>query len=330
MFIFQRVLIPLVLISTIIFSGTVFAQDKPSLKWNGYTQATMIKSENYKSFIFGFERVRIGLSGALNEKMDYKLLFDLIDTPDGIGPSGETPKIINYAMVTVKPYKALRLSVGKMKVPVGMEWNTAAHSLDFVKRGYAQKFIFHFDTGAMLHMSNIGKHGLGFAFGVFNAGPNKATNVGDPKNGNDYTLAGRVSADPVKSLHAELYWGSALTSVQDQKDVTVAGAGIKWYPANTIELKGEYITRDDQQNIASDGAVYYCQAGYLLFPFAQPIIKYENDDISADSYDQTTITLGCNFFLNPNKRKESKIQINYVISDMEGQDSFQVLFQGAF
>ena len=330
MILFRRFFVLFCLILSIVLTGNLWAQDKPSLKWNGYTQTTMIKSEGYKSFVFGFERVRIGLAGALNEKMDYKLLFDLVDSPDGIGPSGETPKIINYAMVTVKPYKDLRLSVGKMKVPVGMEWNTAAHSLDFVKRGYAQKFIFHFDTGAMLHMSNIGKHGLGFAAGVFNAGPNKATNVGDPKDGNDYTVAAQVSADPSKAVHAELYWGSALTSVEGQKDVTVAGAGFKWFPTATLEFKGEYITRDDFQTMSSDGTVYYFQAGYLLFPYAQPIVKYENDDITADSYDQTAITVGCNFFLNPNKRKESKIQINYVASDLKGQDSFQILFQGAF
>jgi hypothetical protein len=217
-----------------------------------------------------------------------------------------------------------------MKVPVGMEWNTAAHSIDFVKRGYAQKFIFHFDTGVMFHMDKIGQHGLGFAFGAFNAGPNKANDVGDPAQGQDYTLAGRVSADPSKSFHAELYWGSALTSIEGQSNVNVAGAGVKVYPTLKIELKGEYMTRDDKQTVASDGTVYYAQAGYLLMPSVQPIVKFENNDISDDTKDQTFITLGCNFFLNPQKRKESKIQVNYVFSDLDDQDSFQILFQGAF
>ncbi len=311
-------------------SQITFSQDKPTLKWGGYTQTSIIKSEDNKAFVFGFERVRFGLSGALNEYMDYKLLIDVIDSPEGIGPDGDTPKLINYAMVTVKPYKKLRLSVGKMKTPIGMEWNTGAHSLDFVKRGYAQKFIFHFDTGAMLHMSGIGKYGFGFAAGVFNAGPSKAIDVGDPAVGNDYTLVGRVNVDPSKKLHAEAYWGSALTSVEGQENVNVAGVGIQLTPVKKIELKGEYMTRDDFQADASDGVVYYAQAGYLLKPFLQPIVKYESNDLTDNSKDQSFVTVGFNIFLNPDVRKQSKIQFNYVMSDLDGADSVQFLFQGAF
>jgi len=297
---------------------------------NGYMQNTMIKSEDGKAFTFGFDRVRIGAKGKLNDLTAYKFQIDVTNSADEFGPDGSTPGIITFAEIDYKVLKAMTLSVGKFKTPIGMEWNTAATQLDFVKRGLGQAFIFHFDAGAMLHANNLGKPGFGFAAGVFNAGPNKATEIGDPQEGQDYTLAGRVNINPGKTLYGELYFGRALTSVSGQEDVQVFGGAVKSKLTSKLQVKAEYLTRDDVTHTGSDGTDYYVQAGYLVHPEFEPVFKYETLDVTDNSKDQANITLGLNIYLNPKVQKQSKIMINYVSSDLDGKDAFQMLYQVAF
>jgi Phosphate-selective porin O and P len=317
-----------VMIISICLHTQVMAQ--PTIKVNGYTQATMIKDYDNKAFVFGFERVRLGAKGALNEVMDYKLLVDFMNTTKSVDNDGDSQGIIKYAMLTFKAYQNWNISVGKFKTPIGMEWNTPASKLDFIKRGLGQSLIFHFDTGIMVHSSNISESGFGLAAGVFNAGPNKANDVGNPAEGQDYTATGRISYEMDKMLYAEAFVGSALTSVDSQKTVNVYGLAAKLNVIEKLQLKGEYLTRTDKQNAASDGADYYVQAGYLIHPMFEPIVKYESLDVTNSAKDQTNYTFGVNIFFNPEKHSESKIQFNYVSSDIKSKGGIQLLFQGAF
>lgn len=300
------------------------------VKTSGYIQTTMTKAEDNDAFLIGFDRVRARFSGSINDKVDFKLQVDFIDGAKATGNDGSTPGMINYAEIIYKLPNKMNLSVGKMKTPLGMEWNTGPTSLDFAKRGLGQAFIFHFDGGAMLYKNNIGKAGLGFAAGVFNYGPNKATNVGDPAQGPDYTLTGRVSADPNKQFHAEAYFGTAMTSVDGQENVTLAGVGAKWKPVSKLQLKGEYMSRDDAQNPSAEGTDYYVQAGYQVHPNFEPAVKYEQLDLTNDASDRTDLTVGLNIFINPEDKKQSKIIINYIASDLDGKDAIHLFYQVAF
>jgi hypothetical protein len=325
----RKLFVGMTLLSIVVLticSAELFAQPKVS----GYIQNTMIKTENDKAFVFGFDRVRIRLAGKLNEIMKYKLQVDFTKSAKAIGNDGSTPGMINYAELIFNVYKTVNLSVGKFKTPLGMEWNTGPHSLDFVKRGLGQAFVFHFDAGAMLHAANIGKPGFGFAAGIFNFGPNKANDVGDPAQGQDYTLVGRISLDPHKKFHAEVFGGSALTSIEEQKNVNLYGAGVKAKLFGKLQLKGELLSREDAQNSSSDGTNYYIQAGYQIHPKFEPTVKYENLDVTYDAKDQGNLTLGLNIFLNPEVKKQSKIQVNYVSSDLDGKDAIQFLYQATF
>jgi len=297
----------------------------------GYIQTNMIKTETNKAFTFGFERVRIGSKGTLNQYVDYRLLFDLVNSAETSGnDGGESPAIINNAEVIFKINSKLKLSAGKYKTPIGMEWNVPATNLDVVKRGLGQAFIFHFDTGLMLYGEKIGKPGLGFALGVFNAGPNKANTVGDPSLGQDYTVTGRISIDPNKSFHAQAYLGSALTSVPGQENVSVLGGAVILKPIKPLTLKSEFMSRSDAQNLSSDGNDYYVQAGYFVHPNFEPLVKFESLNVSNDAKDQANLTLGLNTYFNKENLKQSKIQVNYIISDMDGKSDLQVLYQVAF
>ena len=126
------------------------------------------------------------------------------------------------------------------------------------------------------------------------------------------------------------FGGSALTSVDSQETVVVLGAGARCKVRDKLQLKAEYVNRDDAQNGGSDGTAYYGQAGYRVHPMLEPLLKYENLDVSDNNKDQANFTFGLNIFLNPAKQNESKIQFNYVLSDLDGGDAFQVLVQGAF
>ena len=47
---------------------------------DGYIQNTMIKGEDSDAFVFGFDRVRWGIKGALNERVDYRFQADFTQT----------------------------------------------------------------------------------------------------------------------------------------------------------------------------------------------------------------------------------------------------------
>jgi hypothetical protein len=302
----------------------------PSIKLEGFTQTTMIKTEDNDAFVFGFERIRFGARGKLNDFMDYRLVVDFVNTSDETDKSGEEPGIVKFAQVTVKPYKSLRITAGKFKTPIGMEWNTAATKLDFIKRGLLQALIFHFDTGAMVYADELGKSKFGFAAGAFNSGPNNANAVGDPAEGQDYTVAGKLSVDPIEAFHAQVGFGSALTSIAGQKNVNLLSAAVRANLVQKLCLKGEFLLREDAQNAAADGNDFYLQAGYLVHPMFEPVVKYEKLNVSDAAKDQGTLTFGLNFYLNSKKRHESEISLNYVASDLDGKDAVQLQFQGAF
>ncbi len=98
---------------------------------NGYIQSTMIKSDDNKAFVFDFDRVRIGAKGTLNPLVDYKFQIDATSSASAVANDGESPGIITFAEIIYKLNDNHRLSVGKYKTPIGMEWNAAATSLDF-------------------------------------------------------------------------------------------------------------------------------------------------------------------------------------------------------
>ena len=329
----KALVLTLAAFSLLISTSFTFSQkktSKPTVKLGGFTQATMIKSEDNKAFSFGFDRVRLLAKGGLNKFVDYKLQIDFMKTATDVDKDGDTPGIVKDAVLIYKPVKKMRVSVGKFKTPVGFEFNASGTKLDFVKRGLGQALVFERNVGAMVHGKNFGKAKLGFKAGVFNAGPNKANSIGDPAEGQDYSFAGSLSLNPQKTLYAEVFFGTALTSVDGQSNVNIFGAAAKVKLIDKLQLKCEFMSRSDDQNTAADGSDFYIQGGYLITPNFEPVIKYEKLDVENNSNDQANATFGLNIFLNPEKHGQSKIQINYVSSDLDGKDAVQVMFQGAF
>jgi hypothetical protein len=302
-------------------------ETKPSIRLGGFAQVTAIAAEGSEALTFGYDRVRLDARGSINAVTDYHLQLDFSRTSFDIDKDGDSDGIIKDVVITYKPTGMISASAGKFKTPVGMEFNTAGKNLDFVKRGLGQALVFERNAGVMLHARRIGQARFGFAAGIFNAGPNRANGIGDPDQGADYTLAGRLSLTPDSRLHAQVYAGTALTSIEGQQNITLLGAAARVRPVAALSIKAEYMSRDDANSASADGSDYYLQAGYLAHPRVEPVVKYEVLDLADDTRDQANTTLGCNLYLSPELHRRSKIMVNYVISDLGGKDALQLLFQ---
>ncbi len=311
---------------------TALAQESkyPAVKLSGFTQVTAIRNENFDGFIFGLERVRIIAKGGLHPRVEYKLMVDFNNTGVEVDKDGDTPGIIKDAQLTLKLPQRLRLLVGKFKTLIGMEFNVPAYELDFIKRGFGhQTLVFERNVGAMLEAPKLTRLGLGLAAGAFNPGPNNANRIGSAQQG-DYTLAGRVSLDPVAGLHAQAYFGLAQTGRPDQSEVRIWGGAFRLSPRHKLAVKGEWLAREDANDVAVDGHTFYVQAGYRLASWVQPILKLERLDLAGDKLDRQDVTFGLNLFLNPENIHQAKIMLNYVRSDFPGRDAIQIQMQGAF
>ncbi len=319
-----------VVLAILLTSSLSFAQDKPIRKMGGFIQSTIQKGEDDKALTFGFDRVRFIAKGELNARADYKIMVDFMKTATDVDKDGDTPGIIKDALLIFKPTEKLRVSIGKYKTPVGMEFNTSGMDLDFAKRGMIQKLIFERSVGLMLHAKKIGGLGLGYNLGLFNNGPNAANDIGDPASAQDYTITGRLSAAPSKFLYAEASFGMATTNIEEQESVSIFSIGAKATLVEALQLKGEFLSRTDGNNATVDGTDFYIQGGYQITPKLQPVVKYEVLDVTNVENNRTDTTIGLNYFLNPKSHRQAKIQINYVISDMDGSSGLQILCQGAF
>ena len=299
-------------------------------RWGGLAQVTLSKSEENQGFVFGLERIRLIASGAVNHCVNYKLQFEFNRSVFHEDKDGETPNVIKDAVLFFSPIKGMRIWAGKFKTPIGMEFNTSGKTLAFVKRGLGQALVFERNLGVMLSTPHLGRRGLGLSAGVFNPGPNGANETGDPAAGQDYTVAGRVHFDPSGQFHLEAFGGAALTSVASQKSVTVLGLGVRWRVLNRILLKAEWMSRDDAQNAGSDGVDGYMQAGVRIHPNIDTTVKWENLNVKDAGMDQKNLTLGLSIALQAERREQSRILLNYVLSDKRGRDAFQLMCQAAF
>lgn len=328
-----------------LLAGLVFSCfQQPAAAQNVGTvlQVSSTRVEDGGAFTFGFDRVFVSFRSKVNDYASYKVMVDFnkqfnkwkdgpANIADFVDPKdGETATFLKDAVITFKlpDYARWSLSVGKFKTPAGMEFAAPAPKLDFVKRGLGQGLVFDRNPGLMVEGTGLGSVGIGVAAGLFNAGPNKANGIGDPKEG-DYTLVSRVSADPNKRLHAQAYWARAMTSVVGQSPVQLVGLGTRVGVAPSIVLKGEFMLRDDPNSPAADGSNAYVQATYQIKPRLQAGLKWDMFDVANDAQDRTDLTVGLSLFSDAAKPQAAKVQINYVSSDAKGKDAIQLLFQAS-
>jgi phosphate-selective porin OprO/OprP len=151
-------------------------------------------------------RKRIGLEGEVVKYADFQLERELGDDLD---PWRDV--YVNY-----RQFDALQFQYGKFKLPLGLEENTSATSIDFVNRSLAANTLAPGrDIGFMMHGRVLAKT-IGYEYGRFEHDGRNAK----PKNATDRVIGGttqavRLSIQPFrgsKSVASEFEVGIALTS----------------------------------------------------------------------------------------------------------------------
>jgi hypothetical protein len=322
-----------------------------SVRWFGYSQITV---EKYREdgaskdqvvgdgdgLRFGADRIRVGYEARFGESVYSRLMVDFNEDHE----TDQLPAIIQDALVGYD-FGALRWQVGQFKTPLGMDFSRSGAELDITKRGLEKGLVLERALGTMVSADGPG---FGVDAGVFNpaerSGAVKAGVVGE-----DYAYAGRLRLDPASWLHAEVAYGAS----QVDADTVTADSGTQWpaaayrvwdaglavTPGGGVTLKAEYIAGSNIKNRdGDDETVWYGHAGWRFAPRWEAVVRhYEAEaDINAlpvgggpnagqNRVGETSLSntfLGVNFFLNPDRPREARLQLNYVV--VQGDDGWRV------
>ncbi len=320
------------------------------VKWFGYSQITVEGgngvSKKYSDPQIGADRVRIGYNAELGNvfsklQVDFnKAGFKTKDTseitdvtdpthPIEIKPAVLTsasntnilPNIIKDAEVGYKFNNTASVKAGMFKTPVGMDFNTSGKKLDITKRGMEKALVLERSLGVMVSGRKIAG-GFGYDIGYFNpttrSGAVSGGTAGDAK-----AYAVRGMYDMGKMLHFEASYGKSetaggyLTGGVASKDYTVLDVGAA-YTMQGATLKAEYI--DGKNVLGDDGrdqSVWYLHAGYQITPMYEGVVRYYQGKADAKNGTSTSLGntfIGLNIYLNPAKKYNSRIQLNYVLA----------------
>lgn len=312
----------------------LMSQSGPQVKIGGLVQTTAVMMDQNDAVVFGIKRARIIASGKLNKHVRYKLMTEFMKVAKDMDKDGESPGIVVDAYLDFNLHELIWLRTGKFRTPIGQGHLVSAMDLDVVERSLGCALVFDRNMGVMLHRNKIGELGLGYAAGLFNAGPRGANDTGDEGEGSEYlsenyTTAVQLSLTPSKTTHLQIGFGQAQTSLEGQENVTLFEAAGHYSLFQDILFKAEYLSRDDPDHQLVDGTALDLCAVYDFTKRFQAVITHDILDIADSAEDKVNTTVGFNIFLNPENRRQSKIQLNYVFSDMDGCSGVQVLFQGS-
>ncbi len=278
-------------------------------KWFGFTQITAESKSQDKpndNFVFGADRVRIGYK-LKDGNVFGKLQVDFNKT-DTAASEGSTSQIIKDAVAGYKFSNAAKIALGQFKTPVGMDFNQSGKKLDITKRGMEKKLVLERTAGAMISGRKIAG-GIGYDLFYGNvSGRSSAVNTGT--TGKDNTVAGRVSYDMGKLMHAELSYGSSSTDGGTDYKVTDFAMAYKRGP---ITGKFEYIQGKGAKNVSNaKETVWFLHFGYQFSKMFEGIIRhYEaKDDVTNLKLGNTYF--GANIFAGSNKTN-GRLQLNYVV-----------------
>jgi phosphate-selective porin OprO and OprP len=151
---------------------------------------------------FLLRRVRPIFAGTLGGHFEFQIMPDF-----GVGTT-----VLQDAWLDVKYSPKVRVRVGKLKSPVGLERLQSATALTFVERAYPTALVPNRDLGVMLH-GDLAGGVVAYAAGIFDGAPDGGSVDGDTNDGKD--LAGRLFLSPFKrggGAFKELGFGIAGTT----------------------------------------------------------------------------------------------------------------------
>jgi phosphate-selective porin OprO/OprP len=140
---------------------------------------------------FVLRRVRPVFQGTLGKSVEFQIMPDF----------GGGVTVLQDAWLDFKPSPKLRVRVGKMKSPVGLERLQSARALTFVERAFPTLVVPNRDVGVMLHGELAGGV-VAYAAGVFDGAPDGGSVDADLNDSKD--LEGRVFVSPFKKTKSVL------------------------------------------------------------------------------------------------------------------------------
>jgi phosphate-selective porin OprO/OprP len=162
------------------------------VKISGYAQAdgrfAVGDDQNAVTNQFLLRRVRPIVSGTVAQYFDFNV------TPDFGG--GVT--VLQDAYVDVRYTPKLRVRVGKMKEPFGLERLQSAQTILFVERALPNNLVPNRDVGLQVH-GELRGGAFAYQAGVFNGVPDGGSADGDTNDGKE--LVGRVLLSPWKTRY---------------------------------------------------------------------------------------------------------------------------------
>ncbi len=328
--------------NTITAQGCVEASSDDGPQLVGYIQP------QFNSYLFGqddygnakepstffFKRARIGIVGSIPYDVSYYVMAEF--SP---GLKGGSPYLLD-AFVTYAPFgKYLKFSIGQFKSPFSLELNTPCYALHTINRStVVNELAAPFrDMGLMFLGSSDSLFGIvdliRYQVAILNGtGINK---IDDNKNKD---IAARIVIAPFEWLKfggSARYGKIGTIDADDNQKSKTRYAGEISIEKSGFMFQGEYIVGIDYGSVASGGggcggkstsaddlesfnkSGFWVAAMYMTPWNLQPIVKYEtfNPDgtnytylYKDQTYDQSTITFGLNYFIND----WTRVQVNYL------------------
>jgi phosphate-selective porin OprO/OprP len=142
-------------------------------------------------------RLRPAISGQLGGRFEFSVMPDF----------GGGTAVVQDGWVDTRFSHALRLRVGKMKAPAGLERLTSATGLLFVERAFPTALLPNRDVGLQVHGDVAGGR-LSYSAGVFNGVTDGGSGDVDAADGKD--LVGRVWLQPFRTSEGHALRGLGL------------------------------------------------------------------------------------------------------------------------
>jgi hypothetical protein len=292
------------------------ADSAPVVDWFAYAQLTAEHSDD--DFEFGADRVRAGF-GISADRVSGRLQLDFNAGDLDTRPPGTLPNLIKDVFVEYRMHEQAAVRLGQFKMPLGMDFLLAGHSLDITKRGMEKALVLERGLGMMLSGRRL-PGGFGYDVGIFNpagrASATAHTGAGpDDQTGKDHAWAARLQYEPVREWHAEAAIGrSESAGGPGTADYDVVDIGIR-FAQQPWTVKAEYIAgRDVRGERGRDERVWYVHFGYAVTSSTEVVVRHYQgrSEASTGNTSLGNAYFGLTHSLGGQRGFATRLQLNYV------------------
>ncbi|MFP6887049.1 MAG: porin, partial [Opitutales bacterium] len=160
------------------FSGRIQSQ------WDGIKSDEVGEDRNH----FYFRRIYLGSHAKLGENWGGDVVLDFAASPNSEGSGKADQVFIHGASAWYKVSDAVRIDVGQLKVPFGMEETTSSAKTKAIERSavnrqFADNLKFHARHMGLFAKGTLGETGLSYGAAIVNSGQNHNSKDSSLKDG---------------------------------------------------------------------------------------------------------------------------------------------------